>query len=101
MQAATVVLLIVSPINIALNVLLIHTARIGILGSALALSCTYWLAFILLTIFTALSPTHARNNTWGGIRLRLVFEWRSCVTFLKLAIPGILMVGTEWSVRLD
>lgn len=96
MQAPTIVLAIVSPINVGLNILCIYTARIGLLGSAVALSCTYWIAFAMLAIFTLFSPAHAHNKTWGGIHLHLVFEWRSCLTFLKLAIPGILMVGTEW-----
>lgn len=96
MQAPTLVLAIVSPINAGLNIICIYTARLGLLGSAVALSCTYWTAFAMLAVFTLFSPAHANNHTWGGIHLRLVFEWKSCLTFLKLAIPGILMVGTEW-----
>jgi MATE family multidrug resistance protein len=96
MGASTVVLIAVSPINIALNIWLIHYTSLGLLGSPAALSITYWLCFLFLALFTAQSEVHKRNKTWGGIQLRKIFHLRSCATFLRLALPGILMVGTEW-----
>jgi MATE family multidrug resistance protein len=98
MRAATVVLMIVFPINIVLNVGLIHYTSLGLLGSPAALSITYWMCFLLLGLYTYLSPEHTRNSTWGGIQPVLVFNLKSCFLFLQLALPGILMVGTEWSV---
>ncbi|KAF7431120.1 hypothetical protein PC9H_006840 [Pleurotus ostreatus] len=97
MGASTVVLVVSSPVNLILNIYLTHYTSLGLWGSATALSITYWFAFILLLLVTARSKIHKRNGTWGGIRPRLVLELRSCYTFLKLAIPGILMVGTEWA----
>ncbi|KAI0079475.1 MOP flippase [Panus rudis PR-1116 ss-1] len=97
MRAATIVLVTVAPINIGLNVVLVHHTRLALLGSALAISITYWIAFCLLSVFTALSPMHKANRTWGGLCLGVALNFRSCMTFLKLAIPGILMVGTEWA----
>lgn len=99
MRASTIVLLVVSPINIGLNIGLVHYTSLGLLGSPIALSIIYWLAFVLLGIMTAASPTHCRNGTWGGFQFRTVLQWRSCMTFFQLAIPGILMVGTEWLVN--
>ena len=98
MRASTIVLILLLPVNILLNVLLIHVASLGLLGSPLAISITYWLAFTLLAILTYFSPTHRRNQTWGGIHLRTVLDFHSCMDFLKLAIPGIFMVGTEWYI---
>jgi len=98
MGASTLVLIIISPVNIALNIWLVHYTPLRLLGSPAALSITYWLCFILLAVVTALSPVHKRNRTWGGLQLRAVLDFRSCITFLKLALPGILMVGTEWYV---
>lgn len=98
MRASTLVLTIVLPINIALNILLIHHTPLGFVGSPLAISITYWLSFFLLILLTYLSPTHKRNETWGGFQPRTVVDPKSCIAFLKLAIPGILMVGTEWYV---
>ena len=98
MALSTIVLCIVSPVNVLLNIALIHYTPLRLWGSAVALSITYWLSFGLLALFTIYSPVHNRNKTWGGIHLRAVFEFQSCVRFLKLALPGILMVGTEWCV---
>ncbi|KAJ6485806.1 MOP flippase [Mycena sanguinolenta] len=97
MSASTEVLVIVFPINVALNVFLIHYTSLGILGSPLALSLIYWLCFLLLGVRTWLSPAHKQNATWDGFQPSAVFHPRSCYLFLKLAIPGILMVGTEWA----
>ncbi|KAA1477572.1 MATE efflux family protein [Dentipellis sp. KUC8613] len=75
----------------------VHYTPLGYLGSAVALSIMYWIAFALLAIYAWVSPTHQHNNTWGGIRPRQVFDFHNCILFLKLALPGILMVGTEWA----
>ncbi|TFY62015.1 hypothetical protein EVJ58_g4136 [Rhodofomes roseus] len=98
MRASTYVLLMVAPVNLALNIFFIHYTPLGLLGSPAAISVTYWLCFSLLCLYTYLSPAHRRNQTWIGIRLATVFDIRSCADFLKLAIPGIFMVGTEWQV---
>jgi Na+-driven multidrug efflux pump len=99
MGASTAVLFVVFPINICLNIALIHYTPLGILGSPLSLSITYWLCFGLLGLFAYFSPVHEHNATWGGFQPSAVFHVRSCWLFLKLAIPGILMVGTEWLVH--
>lgn len=96
MRASTFALIIVSPINIALNVFFVHHTRLGLFGSPLAVSLTYWLAFFTLVILTILSPTHKKNKTWGGFQIREALDGSRVWDFLKLALPGILMVGTEW-----
>lgn len=96
MRAATYVLVMVLPLNLALNIGFVHYTPLGLLGSPVAISVTYWIAFLLLVIVTCLSPSHKRNKTWAGLQLRTVLDLRSCMLFLKLAVPGILMVGTEW-----
>jgi MATE family multidrug resistance protein len=90
--------MIVFPVNVVLNVVLVHYTPLGLLGSPAALSITYWLCFLLLCAYTYLSPAHTQNATWGGIQLRATLDPKSCLVFLKLALPGILMVGTEWCV---
>ena len=92
------VLVIVFPINLGIGIALIHHTSLGLLGSPLALSITYWLSFALLSLYTKYSPMHRRNGTWGGFQLRAVLDARSCWEFLKLGIPGIFMVGTEWYI---
>ncbi|KAG1812869.1 MATE efflux family protein [Suillus subaureus] len=97
MKIATWVLIIVSPINIALNIFLVHYTSLGMLGCPVALSITYWCAFFLLIAMTSMSSMHKQNATWGGFQPKAVFNIESCIGFLKLALPGILMVGTEWA----
>jgi len=97
MRASTYVLIIVAPINLALNVYLVHYTALGLLGCPAAISVTFWLCFLLLIIYTIYSPTHRRNQTWTSIHLSVICDPRRCIEFLKLAIPGILMVGTEWA----
>ena len=96
MQAATGVLLAVAPVNALLNIALVHHTPLGFLGSPVAISVTYWLCFLLLVATTAMSSRHKSNQAWGGFQLAVVVDHRSCMEFLKLAVPGILMVGTEW-----
>jgi len=97
MRASTLVLIVVWPINLALNVVLVHHTPLGLLGCPVALAISYWLAFILLVVVTWLSPTHRANGTWGGFQPKAVFNVKSCRGFLGLALPGILMIGTEWA----
>ena len=96
-HAPTVVLLAVFPINVALNVALVHYTSLGIMGTPLAVSLTFYIAFTLLALYTARSSQHRKNQTWGGFRLRVIFNFRGCLSFTKLALPGVLMVGTEWA----
>jgi MATE family multidrug resistance protein len=98
MDASTYVLILVTPINIALNVYFVHHTDLGLYGSPIALACTFSFAFLFLILYTAYSPTHTRNQTWGGFQLHTVLDARSCIAFLKLALPGILMFGSEWCV---
>ena len=100
MRASTLVLIFVLPISVLLNILFVHHTSLGFLGSPVAISITYWLAFALLCLLTYLSPTHRRNGTWDGLQFKTVSDFRSCMSFLGLAVPGILMVGTEWYVPL-
>ncbi|KAF8555685.1 MATE efflux family protein [Imleria badia] len=97
MRASTLVLIVVWPINLALNVVLVHYTPLGMLGCPIALTITYWLAFVLLIIVTCLSPTHKANGTWGGFQPSAALNAKSCRGFLGLALPGIFMVGTEWA----
>ncbi|EJU02482.1 MOP flippase [Dacryopinax primogenitus] len=96
MHASTVVLLIISPVNVALNIYLVHYTSLGFLGSPLAVSFTYWLTFFGLVLFCMFSRAHRNNCAWAGFQPRRVLQLHPSWEFLQLALPGILMVGTEW-----
>jgi len=91
-------LILITPINIALNIYFMHYTDFGIYGLSITLSFTFFFAFFFLIIYTAYSPTHRQNGTWGSLQLHTVLDTQSCITFLKLALLGILMVGTEWCI---
>ncbi|KAK9456239.1 mate-domain-containing protein [Dipodascopsis uninucleata] len=89
-QAGTYVLLITSPLNVLLNYLFVFKFGFGINGGAFATGLTYWLSFFGLIIYT-------RNSRgikcWGGFSTRAL---QNLGVFYKLALLGIIMVGTEW-----
>src|SRR5438270_13598621 len=90
MRPGTYVLLITSPINAGLNYLFVYPMKFGLIGAPLATGLAYWLSFILLILY---SRFVAGSRCWGG--------WsRSCFsnlrTFARLALLGIIHVGTEW-----
>ena len=90
MRPGTYVLLITSPINAALNFLFVYTFKMGLLGAPIATGISYWLSFFLLLAYARFVKGW---DSWGG--------WsRKCLhnlgTFSRLAILGIVHVGTEW-----
>jgi MATE family multidrug resistance protein len=92
MHACTYVLLIASPINVALNYALVWNKYIGIgyIGAPLATSISYWNMLILLLIYIRFVDGY---QGWGGWTKDSLTGWRE---FLKLALPGVMMVCTEW-----
>ncbi|TVY92416.1 putative transporter [Lachnellula willkommii] len=90
MRPGTYILLITSPLNAGLNYLFVYTFSWGLIGAPLATGLSYWLSFLLLVLW---SRFIAGSSCWGG--------WsRACIqnmgTFARLAILGVVHVGTEW-----
>jgi MATE family multidrug resistance protein len=90
MRPGTYVLLLTSPLNVALNYLFVYTFKLHLIGAPLATGLSYWISFLLLVLY---SRFIAGSRCWGG--------WtRSCLsnisTFARLAILGVIHVGTEW-----
>jgi len=90
MRPGTYVLLLTSPLNLALNYLFVYTLDLGLLGAPAATGLSYWLSFLLLVAYTRFI---AGSECWGG--------WsRACLsniwTFARLALLGFVHVGTEW-----
>lgn len=90
MRPGTYVLIITSPLNAALNYLFVYPFRLGLLGAPLATGLSYWISLLLLILYARFV---AGSACWGG--------WsRDCftnlATFSRLALLGIVHVGTEW-----
>ena len=90
MRPGTYVLLITSPLNAGLNYLFCYTFGMGLLGAPLATGISYWISFILLIGYISFI---AGSECWGGWS-RSTFT--NLGTFTRLAIMGIIHVGTEW-----
>jgi MATE family multidrug resistance protein len=90
MRAGTYVLLITSPMNSGLNYLFVYTFKLGLLGAPLATSISYWLSFLLLLGYTRFISGW---ECWGGWSKK---AFQNTGTFTKLALLGVIHVGTEW-----
>lgn len=91
-RPGTYVLLVTSPLSAALNYLFVHTLGMGLDGAPLATGAAYWASFLLLVLYTSLSERARRG--WGGLDPRRAL--RHCGPFVRLALLGIVHVGTEW-----
>ncbi|GKT50907.1 putative transporter [Colletotrichum spaethianum] len=87
----TYVLLITSPLNAGLNYLFIHTFGLGLYGAPIATGISYWVSFLLLVAYAIFVRG---KECWGGLELRKAA--RNIGPFAKLAILGVVHVGTEW-----
>lgn len=90
MRAGTYVLIITSPLNAGLTYLFCYTLDMGLVGAPVAANISYWLSFILLVLYARFI---AGSECWGGWS-RAAFQ--NLWTFSRLALLGILHVGTEW-----
>ncbi|KAJ6022262.1 transporter [Penicillium herquei] len=90
MRAGTYVLMITSPLNALLCYTFCYTLDIGILGAPLAANISYWLSFILLVLYAKFI---AGSECWGGWSRE---AFKNLIPFTRLAILGILHIGTEW-----
>ncbi|KAJ5245273.1 hypothetical protein N7489_005369 [Penicillium chrysogenum] len=90
MRAGTYVLLIILPLNVGLNFLFCYTFEIGLLGAPLATGLCYWLSFALLVLYARFING---SECWGGWSCE---AFQNLHTFARLALLGVVHVGTEW-----
>lgn len=90
-RPGTYVLLITSPLNALLNYLFVHVFGIGLYGAPIATGISYWLSFLLLVAYTAFIKGH---ECWGGLAPRRALQHLG--PFARLALLGVVHVGTEW-----
>jgi MATE family multidrug resistance protein len=90
MQTGTYVLFVVSLLNAALTYVFVYTLDLGLLSASLASGISYWLSFALLVAY---ARAVAGSACWGGWSRRSL---HNLGPFVRLALLGILHVGTEW-----
>lgn len=91
-NASLFVLLIATPINILLNYVFVFTLNWDLTGAALATVISNNLLPLLLWIYVWFVNPHSLQ-CWGGFSKAAFSNWGPMA---KLAIPGIVMVETEW-----
>lgn len=90
-RPGTYVLLITSPLNALLNYLFVHVFGIGLYGAPIATGISYWLSFLLLVAYTVFIKG---RECWGGLAPRRALQHLG--PFARLALLGVVHVGTEW-----
>ncbi|KAM9302049.1 multidrug and toxin extrusion protein 1-like [Gastrophryne carolinensis] len=83
--------LAVNLINIPVNVILMYGLRLGVEGSACASTVSQFGISGFLFIYIVVKKLH--GPTWGGWSVDCLQDWGS---FMRLAIPSMLMVCLEW-----
>ncbi|KAK0614028.1 mate-domain-containing protein [Immersiella caudata] len=90
-RPGTYVLLITSPLNAFLNWLFIHPLGMGLYGAPIATGIAYWTSFLLLVAYAAFVKG---SECWGGLAPRKAVSHVG--PFARLALLGVIHVGTEW-----
>ncbi|XP_053310831.1 multidrug and toxin extrusion protein 2-like [Spea bombifrons] len=82
---------VVNIFNAAVNAVLLYAFNLGVVGSAWANTISQISMCSLLFIYIYVRKLHV--GTWGGWSRDCLQEWGS---FIRLAIPSMLMVCIEW-----
>lgn len=91
-NASLFVLVIATPINILLNYIFVFVLNWDLTGAALATVLSHNLLPILLWIYVYFVNPHSLE-CWAGFTKDAFSHWGPMA---KLALPGIIMVETEW-----
>ena len=93
MSGTLFVIMIASPINIFLQWCFIFHMEMGLIGAAIATSITYSLLPILSILYIFLFKG---GDAWGGWDSREAFSLCHLGEFMRLGVPGVLMMCSEW-----
>ncbi|KAJ3217060.1 hypothetical protein HK099_005616 [Clydaea vesicula] len=94
MSGALFCIFLGSPLNAILQYLLVWgPLNLGFIGAPLGLSITY----IILPCFMVIYIRYfTKNSAWGGWDFAEAFNVFEIMELLKLGIPGVFMICTEW-----
>ncbi|KAJ1540104.1 hypothetical protein HK096_011596, partial [Nowakowskiella sp. JEL0078] len=95
MNANMVIILIVAPVNVFLQYLLVWSPlSLGFIGSPIAMSLSNILMLVLSVFYIRYVDG---GKVWGGWDLKAAFDFVLIYEFLKLGLPGVCMVVSEWA----
>lgn len=91
--ASLAVVLICAPLNILWNWLFVFRLGLGFRGAALAIAASNTLQPVVLVIYINIFA-RSTLECWPGLEIKKCFQnWGQMI---KLGVPGILMVLSEW-----
>ncbi|KAK0719498.1 MATE efflux family protein [Lasiosphaeris hirsuta] len=90
-RPGTYVLMITSPLNALLNWFFVYKLDMGLYGAPIATGIAYWCSFLLLVAYAVFVRG---SECWGGLELRKAVAHMG--PFARLALLGVVHVGTEW-----
>jgi MATE family multidrug resistance protein len=95
MKAPLFILIFLSPVNVLLQYLFVFnpSTAIGFLGAPIALSIVNCL---ILSFYILYIRFIQGGDAWGGFCPKEMFNTRLLWEFVKLGIPGCLMMCSEW-----
>ncbi|KAI8381138.1 mate-domain-containing protein [Radiomyces spectabilis] len=95
MRVTMYIIAVIFPFNIASNYFFLQYLDLGLLGAAYHILCFHVIVFITYSIFLLLRTDFlSYYPPWS------VHAFRKWPTFLKLGIPGMLSVSTDWAFEL-
>jgi MATE family multidrug resistance protein len=93
MNGTLFVIMIATPVNILLQIAFIFWLGLGYRGAAIATAITYTSLPILLIIYIVY---FSNSNAWGGFDLKEALNIRLLAQFMRLGVPGVLQICSEW-----
>ncbi|XP_064649545.1 multidrug and toxin extrusion protein 1-like isoform X2 [Lineus longissimus] len=78
-------------VNILLHYLLVTVAELGVLGSAIAQDCSFFV--LALTTFLYIMISKLYVVTWGGFTSEAFHDWGP---FMVLSVAGLAMICLQW-----
>ncbi|TIA91954.1 hypothetical protein E3P99_00869 [Wallemia hederae] len=92
MHVPTIVLIVVSPLNMLLQYLLVWKTSLGFIGSPIASAACIDLIAISLLLYVVFTP-ESRQGTWGGFNNLIFKDLGVC---FKLGASAATMTLSEW-----
>ncbi|XP_077244359.1 protein DETOXIFICATION 18-like [Tasmannia lanceolata] len=78
-------------VHVGITYLLVHHTSLGFKGAALAAAISFWISFLMLTLYVKYSKKF--RTTWEGFSLE---SFQYVLPNMKLAIPSAVMVCLEY-----
>jgi multidrug resistance protein, MATE family len=93
MQASFYITLLLTPLNVFLQYYLVSSTPLEAIGAPLAISITNILLPAGLILYTIYIDGY---QCWDKVDYKEAFDWQKIKVFLKLGIPGVIMLCAEW-----